>query len=179
MSLHTVFLISGILALVVSLITYAVKEKIQILHCRLVTDTLWIICYLCEGTFAFTGAANSATCLIRDTIFCFKAKGKRWASHTIWCVIFCLFYAAMLLYAWTGPLSIFTALSSIISTIALFTKNVHLTRWLTILCMMVSAVYIISVGNYFNLLANICSIISAIIGLFRDAKTKKAESLQP
>ena len=173
MSLHRVYLITGIIALAISLIAYAVKKKSQILGLRMITDTIWIVNYFCKGSFAFTGAVNAAVCLMRDSVFFFRTKEKRWASHIAWFVVFCLFYATTHAYTWAGYKSLIPGVSSIISTSALYSSNLRFTRWMTILAMAVNGVYLILVGNMFNLAANVCSIISAIIGLVRDARDRK------
>lgn len=163
--MHCVYLVSGVIALAFTLILFLYKEKKRILQAKLSCDVLWTINYFVEGSIAYTGALQNLICMLRETIFLFRAKGKRWADSPLWCIMFCLFYMIMPFFTWAGWFSVLPSISSMISSVSLFVKNPQLTRWLMIPSQIVSIIYVVMVGNLFGVLSGSFMIVSAVSGI--------------
>ena len=165
--LHTIYLISGILALAVSLTVFAGKSKRLVMKLKLTNDALWCINYFSEGSFAYTGLAQNLVCFARDLVFLNRAKDKKWAQSKVWCVLFCIFYAITPVITWTGPHCMLAAVSSLFSTFALFNRSLTRTRLLTIPSSIFGVLYNVFVHNVFGTLSNSFFLISIFIGFLR------------
>lgn len=168
-----IFWISGIIALTMAALIYAVKEKKKMQLIKLLNDLFWTINYFCKGFGAFTGAAQNGVAVIRDVVFYYRACGKKWASGVLWCVFFCLFFGTIPIYTWIGYISLLPAVASVISTISLFIKNPQLTRYLSIPACSMTLIYAAVVGNIFGVISNSFMVISAAVGIVLELRRRK------
>ena len=172
MNTHTVFVISGALALALTLLVYAVRGKQRILEIKTVVDSLWLVNYLAKGAIAYSAAAQAILCVARNLVFYSRDKGKKWASGSVWCWVFLLFFATTPIYTWIGPASLIPGAASVLSTLALYQPNVQRTRWAVMLASFLCIFYQIFINNPFGICSNCIAVLSAVIGLVRERGEK-------
>ncbi len=171
--MRPVYLVSGVIALAIAFSVYIFRKKTHMTMAKMIDDVFWAVNYFSKGSGALTGAAQATICVVRDYVFYSRAKNRKWAEPSAWCIVFLLFFATIPIYTWTGWISLFPAISSLVSTVGLFQKNPKLARRMGGPAALIMLVYTIAVGNIFGTLSQSFMILSSIIGILREKKEPK------
>lgn len=176
--------ILGFFLIAWAFLIYVQKNRNRILVFKLIGDALSIVQYVLCGAYSGAGV-NSVMCL-REIVFLNREKHK-WANFKGWVVIFVLFIFIMTFVTngqepfspiwWASTLP---AIGSSIAVVGLYSKKASLTRILSLVGICFWLVYVIIMENWIQVVSNVISIISIIIGLFGDYfRAKKARLLDP
>lgn len=169
--------IFGFIAIGSSLVIYQQKKRRNILIFKSVQDICWFAHYMILS--AYSAAATSAICFIRAQIYnsdrpIFKKK--------IWILVFLIFYAVSAAFTWNGIFSLFPALSSSLSSIAFWLKNVNHTKILSIVASLSTLVYNVNVSNsvavYVGVTFTITSALSSLIIAYIKKRRANTDILQ-
>ena len=171
--LNILYIVTGVLALIIALGVFILKDKKSIRLAKLSDDFCWTVNYFCKGSTAQTGVAQNVISVFRDLIFYYRARGSKWADSAAWCIIFVVFYMSMPIYTWAGWYSLLPAVGSSISTVGLYLKNTQVTRWLTLPAQFLCLIYALIVENYFAMFGNLFLFLSAFIGLLLEARRRR------
>lgn len=155
-----------------SLVIYQQKKRKNILIFKSVQDICWFIHYLILA--AYSAAATSGICFVRAQVY---SSEKTIFKMKIWLFLFLGFYIVSAVLTWNGAFSIFPALSSSLSTVAFWLKNVNHTKIISILASLSTLVYNINVAQsvavYVGVTFTITSALSSLIITYINRKRDK------
>ena len=169
--------IVGYIAVVENLIIYLSNKRENILIFKLISDVLWAIngfLLTIANPANLTGAIINVIAIGREFVFYYRFK-KRWAGHIIWLYVFILATLISPIMSWAGPVSLLPAVGSVVAVIGFYSKKPNVMRYISFLAQGLWLIYGVIIQNLPVILCNAFVLISAVIGLIRDAYlTKKA-----
>jgi len=180
-------IVTGILFVIVSFLTFVIPHKKTTLIFRLSFDILLalncICIYFATGVEAIlVSLVCGSLSIIRDIVFYFKKKGNI-IDKLYWPIGFNIIYALSLIWTWSGVVTLLPVLGNIINTTALYIHKKRVTRIVTLIGQLFFIVYSAillpssDLLSIFNLISGVGMFVSAFIGLvvlfIRDNKRKK------
>ena len=119
----------GLTGSLISLTSLQSRSRRNILLLQVFCCVLWITHYALLG--AFTGVLTNLLGLLRG-IVCAN-NHRRWASSRWWLAFFLVCYGLSPLLTWDGPHCLLLGLAMMLTTLALWVRNMPLTRLLFLL----------------------------------------------
>ena len=161
-------MIFGALGVVANVIIYQQKNGKNLLFYKLVSDILWMFHYLCLN--AVSGAAIAAIGIIREAVF--LNQNKKWAQGKSWLLLFLALSVISAAFTWKSVFSILPAVGSVLSVFSFWKNKPALTRALAFPISASMLTYDIFCGSYLGIANEIFTLVSAVIGVLRNKKTK-------
>lgn len=161
--------IIGLIATLVGLLNYIFITRRRILIVKLIGDLLWLVSFTMCG--ALSGAATNGINAARETVFYFKTdawKRKWWIPGIFMSIYFCSTFLT-----WDGYISLLPLMAVAFSVVALWATNPLHTKLLLCPCMLVWIVYALATHSVMACLSNIFSLISVLIGLWREFHVRR------
>ena len=177
-AVSVLYTVTGVLATVVSFFILLSRKRSRMIGVKLTTDVLWSANYFLKGAIAFSGCAQNAIAIIRDSVFYLKGK-KKWASSPVWLWVFLLFFATMPLYTWAGYHSLIPPTASVLATLGFYFNDPHHTRVINLFAQSMMIAYAVIVMNWFAIVCSSVTLISAVIGLIVDYRVKRRIDSKP
>lgn len=162
--------IIGWIAAAICLLLYVSKKRERIFAIKLSTDFLWITNMLLLGLY--TGLVVQAIAVGRSLVFSQRGKAK-WADHPFWLVLFIALTLISPILTWAGPVSLLPAIGSVTSTLSFYCKRPQHIRYFALPTCILWGAYGLLCQNYPSMVSNIFSLISAIVGIWREGCTQK------
>lgn len=159
----------GFVAVLFSFFVFIQKERKKLLCFKLVTDFLWILHFLMIG--AYTPMLVTAIAVFRELAFISKNKSVFLKSKLIPIVLCVLFFLCAAL-TWKGFQSLISPLASSLSTIAFFNDEVKKIRFVSLIVSILMFINGIVFNSYANILNEIITICSIIVGIIRAKNIK-------
>ncbi len=125
----TIAQIVGILALIVMVCSYQMKQRKNLLILQIVANVLFIINYFLLG--AMSGVVMNLINVARSYVF--ANDDKAWAKSRWWLWLFVAAAVIGGILSWEGPLSLFMIAATVILNFALYCKNGALMRKLLLM----------------------------------------------
>ena len=172
--------ILGAIGIIVGLSIYAGKTRGKILVCKFVSDAIWAANYLLVG--GYTGALLNVIGMAREAVF-YHRETKKWAASRLWLYLFVMLALLSPIMEWVqlggfAWLPILPAFGSTCSVFSLYSRRPMIMRILGLLTQVFWLAYGIILQNVTSVLCGIMIVISAIIGMTREAVAKKKEAQQ-
>ena len=158
--------IFSIIGMALTVISFQMKTKKQILAVQTIGSSFFLASYLLLGSWA--AACLNVVFLFRNIIFYFK--NQRWASHKIW------LYILLGLVIAAGPLGfktywdIIPIVGAIFGTVAASMKNENMFRLLKLGDSPCWLIYNASIPSIGGIICEIINIVSILVGLIRYRK---------
>lgn len=173
---YVIYIVTGIIALIFSLLTYISKKKSKILIIKSIADLFWALNYNFLGPQGYAGAIQHFTCVVgRDAVCYCREKNVKSFNNKVWFFLALSLYSLIpiLTFDKVGWLFLLPLTGSVISLFSLYTKNALLTKILTIPAQSFCLAYSIIVNNIFAIIGFSLMILGAIIGLLNHLKNRK------
>ena len=172
--------ILGAIGIIVGLTVYAGKTRPQILACKFVSDAIWSANYLLVG--GYTGSLLNAIGMVREVVFYHRGT-KKWASNRFWLYLFAALALLSPIMEWAqlgkfSWLPLLPACGSTCSVFSLYSRRPRTMRILGIVTQLFWITYGIILSNVTSVLSSTMLIISAIIGMIREAVAERKEAKQ-
>lgn len=176
--------IIGVIAVIESLLIYAVQKRSHILTLKLVSNVLWGTNYLLLGLY--TGALLNLIAIVRECIFLCRTRYK-WADNIAWAILFMAIMFSSSFVTWAGWISLLPAIGSVFNVVSIYSKKPLFIRIFLFPAEGLWLIYALLSFNVTAAINEIMLILSAVIGmiwqyaLYRKAKkmskveTNKAE----
>ncbi len=170
------FLLVQLLGLIPSVIAFTALQsgsRKRILSLQILCCVLWTVHYALLG--APSGVVTNIIGLGRAVIC--ACNHKKWASHKAWLACFLLAYALVVpLLGWDGPHCLLLAAAMMLTTVALWSRNMRLTRLLYLCNSPLILVYNLIARSYSSVIIEIFALISFLIAVWRfDIRPKRTE----
>ena len=167
----------GIIALILVCISYQFNNKAKFLALQILANTFYASSFLALNVLV--GGINTIISLFRVAIlFLFERKDK--SPPFLLYLTFFFLYILSGIICWQSPLDVISIISFEIFNIAMFVRNINLTRLLMILPNFMIAIYNLLLMTYTNALLDfveIAVLIFAIIKFKDKNKIKKYKYL--
>lgn len=167
----------GIIALILVCISYQFNNKAKFLALQILANTFYAASFLALNVLV--GGFNTLISLVRVAVlFLYERKDK--PAPIFLYIIFFLLYIVSGIVCWQTPLDIIAIISYEIFNIAMFIRNIYLTRFLMILPNVMIAIYNLLLMTYTNALLDfieIAVLIFAIIKFKKKNEIKKCKYL--
>lgn len=175
---HIVAQIIGFVGVAISILIYAGRTRARILICKFISDVLWFANYILLG--AYTGALLNLIAMARETVF-YNRGVKKWASHRIWLYVFMLLTLLSPILEWVklGGFSwvpLLPATGSILAVISFYSNRPRVMRYFGFAAQAFWLVYGFMLVNISSIVCGILTILSAVIGMIREARAKAKTS---
>ena len=160
------FLFVQALGLIPSIITFTALQsgsRKRVLSLQFLCSAMWAVHYILLG--AYTGVAINILGLIRAVVCSYN--DRKWASHKAWLVFFLVCYAASPLLTWDGPYCLLLAAAMMMTTVALWVRNMRLTRLLYLCNSPLVLVYNLIAGSWSCTIIEIFALASFILAVWR------------
>ena len=153
------------------------RSRRNILLLQVFCCVLWITHYALLG--AFTGVLTNLLGLLRG-IVCAN-NHRRWASSRWWLAFFLVCYGLSPLLTWDGPHCLLLGLAMMLTTLALWVRNMPLTRLLFLLNSPLVFSYNLMAGSYACAAIEVVAFSSFLLAVWRfDIRRKGAgEAARP
>ena len=159
-------------AVLSSLIIYQQKKRSRLLIFKLIQDVCWCLHYLILN--AYSAAATSFICISRSVVY--VNNDKKIFSSRLWLLFYVLLYAVSAVITWQGIFSIFPAVSSILSSIGFWLKNVRHTKMISICASLCSLIYNINVSHSVAVYVGVTiTVTTSLFSIIRDVRESKAK----
>lgn len=167
--------IFGFAAIGISLFIYSQKKRGRLLLFKLIQDLLWSTHYLLLG--AYPAMATNLICASREVVF--GSKSSRLEKNHLITLAYIAFYLLSAVLTWKNAFSIFPAMSSVISTVALRAKKPLHTKLMAIPSSLCTLIYNIttshSISVYVGVTVTLTTITYSLICTFIDYKKEKEQ----
>ena len=160
------FWLAQVLGLIGSLISFTSVQtgsRRKILLLQLLCCVLWIVQYGLLG--AWTGVLINLLGLARGTVCAFN--DRPWASSRWWLVLFLVCYGVSPLLTWDGPYCLLLGLAMMLTTVALWSRNMRLTRLLFLLNSPPVFLYNLIAGSYTSAAIEVAAFCSFVLAVWR------------
>jgi hypothetical protein len=147
------------------------RKRILLVQCG--CCVLWGLHYGLLG--AYTAVLTNLLGLIRATL-CYHNE-KPWFKHRFWPVVLIALYFSCAALTWDGPYCLLPCLSMALTTVALWTHNMTLTRLLFVLNSPPLLVYNLITGSYACFAVECCAFLSFLIAVYRFDIRKQPEDM--
>ncbi len=158
--------IFSILAMALTVVSFQMKTKKQILVMQTVGSAFFLSSYVLFGSWA--AVCLNIVFLIRNTVFYFK--DKKWASHGVWLYSILALVVAAGALGFKTYLDIFPIVGSIFGTVAAYMKRENMFRLLKLGDSPCWLIYNISIPSIGGSICEIINIASILVGLIRYRK---------
>lgn len=167
----------GLTGSLISLTSLQSGSRRKILLLQIFCCVLWITHYALLG--AFTGVLTNLLGLLRG-IVCAN-NHRRWASSRWWLAFFLVCYGLSPLLTWDGPHCLLLGLAMMLTTLALWVRNMPLTRLLFLLNSPLVFTYNLVAGSYACAAIEVVAFSSFLLAVWRfDIRRKGAgEAARP
>ena len=167
----------GLTGSLISLTSLQSRSRRNILLLQVFCCVLWITHYALLG--AFTGVLTNLLGLLRG-IVCAN-NHRRWASSRWWLAFFLVCYGLSPLLTWDGPHCLLLGLAMMLTTLALWVRNMPLTRLLFLLNSPLVFTYNLMAGSYACAAIEVVAFSSFLLAVWRfDIRRKGAgEAARP
>lgn len=167
----------GLTGSLISLTSLQSGSRRKILLLQIFCCVLWITHYALLG--AFTGVLTNLLGLLRG-IVCAN-NHRRWASSRWWLAFFLVCYGLSPLLTWDGPHCLLLGLAMMLTTLALWVRNMPLTRLLFLLNSPLVFTYNLMAGSYACAAIEVVAFSSFLLAVWRfDIRRKGAgEAARP
>lgn len=158
----------GIIALFFLIISFQTNKKYKLLKYQIVSSLLFAIQYLCLN--AITGCLMNLMTLIRNIIY------KKHKNDISIIYLFLIIFAMIVLsiFSYNGLISLLPTLAVILYSIALWQKNLTITRLVEVVSCLLFIFYNIKVSAITGLISTIIELSLALIAIYRfDVKNNK------
>lgn len=156
----------GFSAIGMSIIIYSRKNREKLLLSKLFQDIFWAIHYFLLG--AYSAMATNLIGASREIVF--GSKNPKLGKNLFITLSYIVFYFASALITWKNAFSIFPAMSSVFSTIALSAKKPVHTKLLAIPSALCTLVYNVTTSHslsvYIGLSVTLSTIIFSLISTY-------------
>ena len=160
----------GIGAMVSLFLIYQQKSRKKIIFAKLCADICWVVHYLClEG---YAGMIPNFVGIFRELIF-INRKDKKWASLTVWPIIFILINWALGFRTFSSWFNVLPIAASTFVTVSLWIDNPRLTKLISIPVSSAFLIYDIFIGSYVGVINESIAIGSIIISFAKEKKNKE------
>ena len=159
----------GVIALICGLLSFQQKKRKQILVFQMLAHILFVFQFLLLG--AYTGACLDFIAFIRTLIF--SNNQKKWASSSLWVVLFLVIMLVAGILTWDNVYSIFAIIASCLATVAMWVKSERYIRLISLFVGPCWFVYCLVNGSYSGAFNELLGIASIIIGMVRLDRNKK------
>ena len=162
----------GFLGLFISIISFQFKKHNHIVFAKMASELFFSIQYILLG--AWTAAVLDFISVIRNFLFCKFVKKD--ISTTPVIVIFGLFVVTTGFFTYDGAASLLPIASKLLTTVSYGMKNEKWLRLITLPSCIMWIVYNLSVGSIAGALADLLTLISLLIAMYKfDFKKEPAK----
>ncbi len=158
--------IIGIVAVILTFISYQTKESKKLLTIQTFSTAAFIIHYFLIG--ASSGFLLNIVCVIRNLIYYFK--NVKLFSYPFYPYLLAAVLALLGVMSWQGPISLLIITALMINTVCLSIDDTQFLRKSVILTCSMILVYNIFVRSYGGMINESIAIISSAIGIYRYRK---------
>lgn len=163
----------GILGMLTIFVMFQQKDRLKLLKLKMCADVLWGIHY--AFLLAWGGLVPNVVGVMRE--FVFMNNEKKWARSRLWLILFIIISWVMAIFVWKDLFNIIPIIGSTIAILAFWSKNIILTKTLSILVAACFLSYNIYVGSLVGVINEVIGILSIII-YFVKTKPKKEQNTQ-
>ena len=160
--------IIGFIAIGESFLIYFSQTRQRMLLFKLLSDTLWLLNFLCIG--GYTGALLNTVGICRELVFYNRDRSKI-CGNRIWLPIFLIATLispiVSMISGAEGLYALLPAFGSAFAVIGFYQKNPRLTRRIGFFAQLLWLIYAIFVQNYSSIVCNAILIASTIAGELR------------
>ena len=157
----------SIFGMVLTVLSFQLKTRKQILLFQTLGSSLWLLSYLLLGTWA--GVYINAVFLIRNIIFYFR-KDKKWAQSILWLPIMIVASIGAGALGYRVPWDLLPVAGAVIGTVSMYMSNENMLRVLKLGESPCWLVYNCSIPSVGGIICELCSLTSLIVGLIRYRK---------
>ena len=172
------FWTAQILGLTGSLLAFTAVQtgsRRKIIGLQLVCCVLWVVQYVLLG--AWTGVLINLLGLARGVVCAYN--DRPWARSRLWLALFLACYGAAPLLTWDGPYCLLLGAAMMLTTAALWTRNMRLTRLLFLLNSPPVFAYNLIAGSYTGAAIEVAAFCSFALAVWRfDLRRPAAGSLR-
>ena len=160
----------GILAVLLGFLSYQVKNDKQLMLMQTLTSAVFVIHYYLLG--AIPGAVLNIVCIVRNMVY--YCKDKKFYKPRLYPILFAVIMFILGIYSSNGIHSVFVVAGLVISTVCFsFKEAQNVRKSVLVTCPMV-LIYDVIERSYGGVIYESVAIISAIVGIIRYNKNKKA-----
>lgn len=156
--------IISILAMAVTIVSFQMKTKKQILLFQTAGSTLFLISFILLESWA--AACLNVVFIIRNIVFYFSVD-KKWAQHQAWLYILLAAVIAAGVLGYRSWLDLIPIVGSVFGTLAAYAKHENLFRLFKLGDSPCWLIYNATVPSVGGVICEVFNIISIIIGLIR------------
>ena len=172
---YAVAQIIGFIGVGTGILIYSGRTRAHILICKFISDVLWFVNYVMIG--AYTGALLNLIAMARETVF-YNRGVKRWASHRIWLYVFILLTFLSPMFEWIklggfSWLPLLPATGSVLAVISFYSASPRVMRYFGFASQIFWLTYGIMLVNVSSVVCGSLTVISAVIGMVREARAKR------
>ena len=165
----------GLVPSIIALTSLQSGSRKRILTLQLVCCVMWVAHYALLG--AWTGVLINLLGLFRAVVCSYN--DRKWASSKLWLIFFLVCYAASPLLTWDGPYCLLLGLAMMLTTVALWTHDMRLTRLLFLCNSPLVLVYNFIARSFSCAAIEVVALISFMIAVWRfDIRPKRARHQQ-
>lgn len=154
----------GLFAIITWVLSIQNKNKTGILIYQLVANILYFIQYYLLN--AYSACLMDFTSGIRCLFFYLEEK-KHGKISNLSFLFFILLIIVIGMFTYNGIISLLPIIISLIYMYSIWQNNLNITRYLFIITAIIWIYYNMSVGAYINIIGNIFEILSGIISIIR------------
>ena len=158
----------GIIALIILIISFQKNDKNLLLKYQIFSSLFFAIQYLCLN--AITGCLMNLMTLVRNVIY------KRFNNNTplLYLLTVILVMVVLSMFSYNGIISILPTIAVILYSIALWQKNLTITRYTEVISCSLFIIYNIKVLAITGLISTIIEMFFAFVAIYRfDIKKEK------
>ncbi len=158
----------GFVAAALCILSFQQNKHKNIIALQLSGGIAFTLHFLLLG--AYTGAAMNLVDIVRSLVFI--NRGKKWADHVWWVVVFSALCVISCIFTWIGPLSLLPMAGMICTTISFYLQDPKKVRRVALPASPLWIIYNICTKSYGGVITEAFNICSIIIAMFRhDLKT--------
>ena len=165
----------GIIALILVCLSYQFNNKAKFLAVQIIANTFYSASFLALNILV--GGINTLISLVRVAILYLYEKKDKTPPILLYLSFFLLYIISGII-CWQTPLDILSIISFEIFNIAMFVRNINLTRLLMIFPNFIIAIYNLLLMTYTNALLDFIEIIVLIYAIFKFRKKERLKKLK-
>lgn len=155
----------GFLALLAFIISYQIRSNRALFLVQMAGVVLFALQFMLLG--AYSGCLSLLLTAIRN-IMMSKYEEIGWIRNKLCPVIICVLFAVILVFTWTGPISLLAFIASAVSTMYYWTNDARKLRFANLL---VSSpcwiIYDLIVGSIGGVISESFTMISIVVSIYR------------
>lgn len=185
MELTTIYIISQVITVIyfaMLSLSYLLKNRTKILIANFVAHIGQMSAMAMLN--GYTGAAMSAIMMLRDLTLLIqemqKSKGKQINKKVDLgiLVITVVLMIVLTVFTYNGPLSLLSVIATLVTTFALWQKDVTRYKLLGLLASLLWLAYNIFIMSIMGIILEVILLICSVIGYIKDVKKNKKEELK-